>query len=431
MADDRAPRAGSRDPDDPNASRHKRAPRICLLSHNYYFRDTRVRRYARTLLDAGARVHVLCLPSPTPFAGADARAKLVTIPIGRSYGGRLAYLLEYALSFCLYALYLTALQIRYGYQIIQVHNGPDILIWAAWLPRLLGARLVLDLRDPMPELYRAKFGGESMGWVQRLLRWQEKLSCWIAHAVITANSNFEVNLIQRGLAPDKLTVLTNAPDLEIFQRQRHPPAPPPEAERFVLIYAGTIAPRYGLDVAIRALLHLIAEIPQIRLRLIGPQTHYTTELVALAHQLGVSEYVEFVPAIPIERVPEEMSRAHVGLYPAIKTPHTDIATPCKVLEYAVMGLPVVAARLEILRQIFGDGALAFFEPGDPEDLARCVRALYADPERRAALVRAADEVYVMRSGWEQEQQTYFALLNRLLPPDRKFGNMTEPREILA
>jgi glycosyltransferase involved in cell wall biosynthesis len=226
-------------------------------------------------------------------------------------------------------------------------------------------------------------------------------------------------------------VLTNAPDLEVFQRQRHPPAPLPDAERFALVYAGTIAPRYGLDVAIRALPHLVAEIPQIRLRLIGPQTQYTAELVALARQLGVSDYVEFIPAIPIEQVPEEMSHAHLGLYPAIKTPHTDIATPCKVLEYAVMGLPVVAARLEILRQIFGDEALAFFEPGDPEGLAHRVRELYAHPERRVALVWAADEAYVMRPGWEEEQQAYFALLNRLLPPGRRFEIQAESQEVLT
>lgn len=394
--------------------------KICLVSHQYYYRDTRVRRYVDTLVKTGARVHVLCLrPSENQPVKAEEGVRVITLPIGRSYGGRLAYVVEYALAFVLYAVYLTALQLRHRYHIIQVHNIPDILIWAALLPRLLGAKLVLDVRDPMPELYMSKFSDDKGGAVQRLLCWQERLSCWLAHRVITANSNFEENLVARGVPRGKITVLTNAPDLDIFDRAKYPPAPDPEHERFTLIYTGTIAPRYGLDVAIRAMPFLIPEIPQVRLRIIGPNTSYTQELVALAQALGVASHVEFKAAIPIEEIPKETRHAHVGVYPAILTPHTDIATPCKVLEYAVMGLPVVAPRLKILRQIFGENALAFFVPGDAQDLAARVLELYRDPGLRARLVRAADAAYVQSGGWEAEKLAYFDLLNRLLPHDER------------
>ena len=35
---------------------------------------------------------------------------------------------------------------------------PDMLILSALVPKLLGAKVILDLHDPMPELMQAIFG---------------------------------------------------------------------------------------------------------------------------------------------------------------------------------------------------------------------------------------------------------------------------------
>jgi glycosyltransferase involved in cell wall biosynthesis len=79
-----------------------------------------------------------------------------------------------------------------------------------------------------------------------------------------------------------------------------------------------------------------------------------------------------------------------------------------------MGLPVVAARLPILEQLFDDRSIRFFTPGNIEDFTAKVLELWASPELRRALTACADQGFVCRHSWQHEQTKYFALVNDLL-----------------
>ncbi|NJL35241.1 MAG: glycosyltransferase family 4 protein [Chloroflexaceae bacterium] len=113
--------------------------------------------------------------------------------------------------------------------------------------------------------------------------------------MITANSNFRENLIKRGIPADKITVVNNVADPRIFNRSAYEHLRQRTDDRFTLIYPGTIAHRYGLDVAIRALPLLVKQMPHIRLLIIGTRVAYVDELAALAEQLGVAAYVGVSP----------------------------------------------------------------------------------------------------------------------------------------
>jgi glycosyltransferase involved in cell wall biosynthesis len=269
----------------------------------------------------------------------------------------------------------------------------------------------------MPEFYMSKYEEcHTNSTAVRLMRLQEKLSSMLVHAVITANSNFEDNLVKRGIPADKITVVNYVPDPQVFNRSEYKEERNSKSKHFTLIYPGTIAPRYGLDVAIRALPLLIIRIPQLRLVIIGPQVEYMDELATLAQQLGVSPFVQFKPTIPVDEVPWQVIQADVGIYPALPDPHMNIATPCKVLEYAVMGIPIIASRLKVLEDLFTNSAIMFFEPGNVDQFARCVLELFESPARRDELVRNTDNSFVRTHSWNSERRAYFNLLNRLLSP---------------
>lgn len=410
---------------------------VCLLLHHHYSSDPRARRYADALIAAGVHVDVVSLREPdhvlARYARVD-RLRFYTIPMDHGSDNRGHYLLEYMVALILFTARLLVLYVKHRYKIIQVHNIPDFLIFAALIPRLCGAKIMLDIRDPMPEFYLSKRAEQLPNSMpMRLLRAQEKLSAALAHAVITANASFKANLVGRGIPASKITVVNNAPDPTLFDRARYQIQPPSDDRPFTLIYPGTIAKRYGLDVAIRALPDLMREIPRLRLLIIGHMSQDARDLAELARQLGVLEYVQFEPSIPIDDLPQRLLQADIGIYTALPDPHMSIATPTKVIEYAAMGLPIVASRLDVLENLFDDTSILVFEPGRADQFARCVLDLYDNPALRAELVRRASRICSERYRWNDERRAYYAVINQLLAPmsghpaigQKDDGSMTE------
>jgi glycosyltransferase involved in cell wall biosynthesis len=374
-------------------------------------------------------VDVLCPRDPVGKGNGPATGvRVFTIPLVRNDRGAHGYLIEYGVALVLYTLWLFKLYIRNRYAIIHVHNMPDFLILSALVPRLLGARIILDIHDPMPEVFLSKFGAASGSRLVRVMEWQEKLSTRCADAVITANANFKRNLIRRGVPPDKITVVNNLPDPVLFRRDGHGPAGRARADHLTLIYPGSIAPRYGVEIPIRALPRLRAKIPCIRLVIVGRQPEYVGPLVALAETLGVGDLVEFIPPVPVCEVPDLITQADAGIYPGLRDPHMSIAMPTKVLEYVALGIPVIASRLTVLEETFDEKAVLFFEPGDVEQFSECVLQLFEHPARGAEMVRQADKQYSAQFSWKSESQLYLTLLNRLLSRDSRAGpwRLSEP-----
>ena len=154
------------------------------------------------------------------------------------------------------------------YDLVHVHNMPDFLVFSALVPKLLGARVILDLHDPMPELMMTIYGLNQQSPAVRLLKIVEKLSLGFADAVLTVNEACKKIFSNRSCAPTKVTVVMNSPDPDIF---RYRSAPPELSVRrdvskpFVIMYHGSLVERHGLDIAIAALGKVRKTIPHAEL----------------------------------------------------------------------------------------------------------------------------------------------------------------------
>lgn len=397
-----------------------------MVVHSYYYRDARVRRYAQTLAQAGIRVDILCLRhhSDKPDRG-KGLIRVFTLPIGRFATGSWGYVLEYGLAFILFSSWLLGLHVRNRYEVIHVHNMPDFLVFSTVIPRFLGAKVILDIHDPMPEVYISKFKLREKSTVVRLMRIQEKLSMRFADLILIANPLFRDNIAARGAPLAKITVIKNIPDPSVFDRKRYRGELCISKTDYTLVYPGTIAPRYGLDVAIRGMARLVIDIPEVRLVIIGHQGEFVNRLRALVSELGVSTAVRFKPSVPVEEVPREIAQADIGIYPALPDPHMSIAVPTKVLEYAIMGIPIVASRLRVLQDLLDESAISFFEPGNADQYAERVLALYRNRERGRRMVLNADRLLVQTHSWASESEKYFAALRKLVGPDKRIDGASE------
>jgi glycosyltransferase involved in cell wall biosynthesis len=403
--------------------------KICMIVHKNYYADPRVKRYVNSLLNLGVSVDVICISEHDGrFHEKLDLLTVHTISLGHHHSSRTYYLFEYGLAFIFYFFKLTLLHLKNHYDVIHIHNAPDFLVFTALLPKLSGARIILDIHDPMPELYLTKFGGNINGFISRAIQFQEKISCSMANSVITVNSMVRANLEKRGIPASKIRVVKNVPSLLLFDRRAYTNQRHLTKDSFILIYPGTLAPRYGLEISIKALVELIPKIPQICLVIIGGgNSSYKETLVQLAHQLGVISHVQFCSPVPVEEIPCILAGADVGIYPALCSPHMNIATPTKVLEYAYMGIPIIASRLSILEDLFGNSAIKYFEPGNDKHFAECVLELFETPALREELVRNADRVCKQENSWEDEFKVYISTINQLLP-DNKIGGSKDMLE---
>jgi len=387
--------------------------KICMLVHQNYYQDERVVRYATALIEEGHSVDVVCPRHPMhEHMKGSSPVHVITIPVMHTNGGSLVSLfIEYFFSLIFYFVILSGRQLLRRYDVVHVHNMPDFLVFAALIPRFLGKKIILDIHDPTPEFYQSKFVTDEKSLSIKMLKLEERLSIWFVHAVIAANENFRINLIKRGFSANKITTVRNFPDQRLYDPGKFPHKS--NSNEFIAIYPGTIAPRYGLHIAIRGLARLKDDFPNLRIWFVGAETDHKQELRKLADSLEVSDQVNFLDVVASNQVPGLLAQADIGLYLAMPDVHMDIAIPTKVLEFTVMGLPVIASDLTVIRQLFQEDMLYLFSPGDVDGFAEQLkRAMVNKQDRQDKLNRIARDLLPLWS-WRLEQQKYLKLIAQI------------------
>jgi glycosyltransferase involved in cell wall biosynthesis len=387
---------------------------ICLVVQNAYDFDPRVRRKAEALVAAGYSVDVLAL---CPWDGRKSYVlngvNVRAIALRKKRGSLARYLFEYMVFF-LWAFSRLPLQmLRRRYEVVDVNSLPDFLIFAAVLARWMGAKLILDLHEITPEFYRSKYGiGEKAASIQ-LVTFLEKISVRFADQVLTINEPIEDLVVGRGLCRSKSTVIMNAVDEARFaaDTSQTPTIVPRNGSKFVMMYHGTLTIIYGLDIAIEALALAHAEIPSAELWILGSGPE-EERLAMLAAERGISNQVRLVGQVAATEIPSWLNQCDVGILPIRRDVFLDFAFPNKLPEFIIAGKAVLVSRLKAIRHYFSEDALAFFEPGNPAELAKQMIRLYRDPQLRERLpMKAQQEYFPIR--WDVMKQRYLALIARL------------------
>ncbi|HEX5417059.1 MAG TPA: glycosyltransferase family 4 protein [Chloroflexota bacterium] len=394
-----------------------RSPRkaACVIAQSRLIWDARARREAEILLSEGWTVDLMCLREPGgPWLDRWNQARVLHLPGRRHHGSKLfAYLVEYLTFFTSATLCVSLLTLRRRYTLIHVHNLPDFLVFAATIPRLLGARVLLDIRDPVPDLYLSKFGGDPGRFAVRAARWIERVSTTFADHVLAPGEPSRQRLLGRGVPADKVTNILNSADPRLFRPDRHAV----DRGHFTLVYHGSLFKRNGVDLVVRAVHQLRREIPELRLIIAG-EGEEADYLKHLVEQLDLSEQVVLAGSLPLERTVELVGQADLGVAPYRQDTFTDLVYPTKSFECIAMGIPVIMSRLAGIADLFPDVPDVFVQPGEVAALAERIRQLYQDPERLRRLNEALQHSYAPYA-WEGQRRTFLALVGRLVNRQRR------------
>jgi glycosyltransferase involved in cell wall biosynthesis len=302
---------------------------------------------------------------------------------------------------------LTCKNLKRRYDLIHVHNVPDFLVFAAWGPKLTGAKVILDIHDIVPEFYGSKFGKQEDTTVVHMLKWMERLSAGYADHVIIANHLWLDKYAQRTGANGKCSVLINYVDTRMFQpcpRSRH------EGKQ-VILFPGGLQWHQGLDIAIRAMPRINAQIPEAELHIYG-DGNMKDSLVALAQELGLNGHVRFFDTLPVRQIAKIMANADIGVVPKRADSFGNEAYSTKVMEFMSLQVPVVVSNTKIDQYYFDNSGVRFFESGNPDALADAVCEVLRNQELRRQMVERASE-HAARNDWATAKVEYLKLVDGL------------------
>jgi len=387
--------------------------KIAMVVFSYFPADVRVRREAEALADIGISPDIICLRNNKEYKNEVINGvKVYRLPLRRKRGRKISYFWSYASFIFLSFFVLTKLYIKNRYKLIHVHNMPDVLVFGAIIPKIFGSKIILDLHDPMPEVYMAKYSIDLLHPVIRLLIFFEKLSIQFSDHVITPNIAFFNLFISRGCPESKIDIIMNSPDEKIFFRlsERNENKTINNNE-FRIMYHGTIVERYGLDLALKALNKVRKKIPNITFHVFG-EGDFVELFLELIKELKLNDIVFYHGQVPHETIPKEIELANLGLIPNKKNPFTNINMPTRIFEYLCKGKPVIVPRTKGILDYFDDSSLYFFEPGNEDDLANKILEIYVNPVKCQRILERGILVY-RKYSWKKERIKFISLVTIL------------------
>lgn len=361
---------------------------LMLLATSLYPRDPRVQREATSLVHAGYDVSVICPRFASrvwqPLFEVIDGVHIYRYPVPtflRSFSAA-AYVMGYIYSFL--AIFIVSLGVffRRGFDVVHIHNPPDVLVFvAAFYKLLFGKCFVYDHHDLAPEMYGVIFKRKRNRLFYKVLVWLEKLCCRFADHVIATNQSYRQMEIDRGHVPaDRITIVRNGPELNVIKLVE-PDQELRQKGKVILGYVGAMGLHDGVDYMLRTLQHLVRDLGRTDFFcvLVGRGKMWN-EMKLLSQQLGLTDYVWFTGFVPLEDLLRYLSTADICLAPEPKNAFNDRSTMIKVTEYLALGKPIVAFDLTEHRFTAQEAAV-YATPNDELDFARKIAWLMDNPEQ--------------------------------------------------
>ncbi|WP_294950894.1 glycosyltransferase family 4 protein [Sulfurovum sp.] len=239
--------------------------------------------------------------------------------------------------------------------------------WAAvGISKIRRKPWIFELRDLWPESIRTVGAMKQ----SRVLDWLEKVELWLyrdADRVVAVTEAFKQNLIGRGIDAEKIDVVTNGANLELYVARKKDKALLKSLGlegKFVVGYIGTHGMAHSLDFIVTALKKV--DDPDIHFLFVGGGAMKQT-IVEMAEKLALKN-VTFLDPVSKKQVPDYLSIIDVSLAPLKKSDTFKTVIPSKIFEASAMRKPTllgVEGQAQEIIEKYGAGLC--FKPEDETD----------------------------------------------------------------
>lgn len=276
-----------------------------------------------------------------------------------------------------------------------------------------GIPWILETNAPM--FYEAKTERKSMVLTElaRQMEVRAYRECDVLVCITEALKELVVEAA--GISPDKVIVVPNGVDTDLFDPNRH--APKRQFQGPTVGFVGNLYPRQGVGLLIDALHDLPREGLDWSLTVVG-YGPMRDEWETQAREFGLGDRVKFVGQVPWHEVPQ-----YIAGFDLCYTGQTQLPvgkmyhSPLKLYEYMAMAKPVVASAFEDACRAIEDGQTGFlFEPGNVESLKQALLRADRQRERLPEIGQRGREVAVAKHSWRARIGDFSARVEQILSP---------------
>jgi glycosyltransferase involved in cell wall biosynthesis len=224
----------------------------------------------------------------------------------------------------------------------------------------------------------------------------------LADHILTVSEMARQTYLEIGVPAEKVHAVPLGADLSLFRPDRTEEAP---RDGFVFLFAGASIHRKGFDLLLEAFARVAAEVPDARLRVVGPRgdaAHLLDRFSALP--------IEVLGPTDQRGLAAEFRRADCLVLPSRNDSYAMVVT-----EALAAGLPAIVSEKVGAKDLIRDGENGWIVPaGDAAPLAK--RMLVGAREREA--VRAMREECRRSAAiatWESYHERFAELIRRIVP----------------
>jgi len=239
--------------------------------------------------------------------------------------------------------------------------------WSGWaISKIRRKPWIFELRDLWPESIKT-VGVMKQGHIINLL---EKIELGLyksCNRVVAVTDAFKNNLIAREIENDKIEVVTNGSNMELFY--------PRKADisllkilrlegKFVVGYIGTLGMAHNLDFIIEAI-GKISD-PDVHFLFVGDGA-MKSNIVKISKELELKN-ISFLDSVSKDEVPRYLSIIDISLVPLRKDDNFKTVIPSKIFEASAMQKPILLGVQGQAQEILDKyGAGVCFEPNNEKD----------------------------------------------------------------
>jgi colanic acid biosynthesis glycosyl transferase WcaI len=292
-----------------------------------------------------------------------------------------------------------------AFDAIYVWHPPLTIGVSAWLiARMRRVPFVYDVQDIWPETAVVS-GVLKHGWLVDLMYKLERFVYRKADHLLVVTEGARNNLMAKGIAPSKLSVMPHWVEESLFQQPRDASVRSALRrkygwdDRFVVLFAGNIGMMQGLDTVLRAADRL-RSMPRVLIVFVGDGTD-KARLIQERDRMGLD--IQFIDRQPADQIPGFMAGADALLVHLKRSELSQDIIPTKTLAYLAAAKPIIMAMEGASADLVSEAAAGVtVPPEDHESLAEAIESLTRTSEAELAMMGERGRQYLLNNMSKQQ-----------------------------